>query len=921
MLQLHKADGSGDGTAQPAAVHREDYTAPAYWIDSVELTFDLDPAKTRVLNRMVLRRNPGVAAQPLKLDGDELNLARVLVNGQGTSFKMEGQRLVLENLPEGTEPFALEIFTTCCPAKNTQLMGLYVSQGTFFTQCEAEGFRRITYFLDRPDVMASYTVTLRADKAQYPVLLSNGNLVDSGPLEDGPNGARHFAKWVDPHKKPCYLFALVAGKLVAREQLIKSRSGANHLLQVYVRPGDLGKTEHAMNSLMYSVAWDEARFGLPLDLERFMIVATSDFNMGAMENKGLNIFNTKYVLASEATATDTDFANIESVVGHEYFHNWTGNRVTCRDWFQLSLKEGLTVFRDQEFSMDLAGSPSARAVKRIEDVRVLRTAQFPEDAGPMAHPVRPDSYVEINNFYTVTIYEKGAEVVRMQHNLVGRDGFAKGMKLYFERHDGQAVTCDDFVQAIADANPASPLAQHLPQFKRWYSQAGTPRVRATGVYDAATRCYALTLSQSCPSTPGQSEKLPFVIPVELGLVDAATGAALPLHLAGEGAADEAAATSRVVVLTQASQTLTFTGLDAEPVPSLLRGFSAPVVLDIEYTDAQLLTLLAHDTDAFNRWEAGQRLALRTAINAIAAGADPASAGAQSGTKILPEAFLQAMRSVLRHPALDAAFKELVLTLPSETYIAEQLEVVDPQRIHAVREAMRNELALGLQPDWEWVWEQNQDTGGYRPDPVSAGRRALSGLALQMLCIAAQHSGDPVWPGKAYQRFKTAGNMTDRFNALTALVVSGSELAAPALARFHALFKDEPLVIDKWFALQAGAPDRGGNVLPAVRQLMQHPDFSLKNPNRARSVIFSYCSANPGAYHRADAAGYVFWSDRVLELDAINPQVAARLARALDRWKKLAEPWRNAAREAIARVAAKPDLSNDVREVVTRALAD
>ena len=394
MLQLHKADGSGDGAAPAIAIRREDYTAPAYWIDSVELTFDLDPNKTRVLNRMTLRRNPDVAAQPLKLDGDDLNLARVLVNGQGTSFKMEGTRLVLENLPEGSEPFALEIFTTCCPAKNTQLMGLYVSQGTFFTQCEAEGFRRITYFLDRPDVMASYTVTLRADKAQYPVLLSNGNLVDSGDLEDG----RHFAKWVDPHKKPCYLFALVAGKLVAREQKIKSRSGTDHLLQVYVRPGDLGKTEHAMNSLMYSVAWDEARFGLPLDLERFMIVATSDFNMGAMENKGLNIFNTKYVLASESTATDTDFANIESVVGHEYFHNWTGNRVTCRDWFQLSLKEGLTVFRDQEFSMDLAGSPSARAVKRIEDVRVLRTAQFPEDAGPMAHPVRPDSYVEINNF-------------------------------------------------------------------------------------------------------------------------------------------------------------------------------------------------------------------------------------------------------------------------------------------------------------------------------------------------------------------------------------------------------------------------------------------------------------------------------------------------------------------------------------------
>ena len=910
-----------DGQAQAPAIHRADYQAPAWWIDTVDLTFDLDPAKTRVLNKMRLRRNPDVAAQPLRLDGEELNLARVMVNGGGTSFKMDGNQLVLENLPEGTESFDLEIFTTCAPAKNTQLMGLYVSQGTFFTQCEAEGFRRITYFLDRPDVMASYTVTLRADKALYPVLLSNGNLVDSGALDDG----RHFAKWVDPHKKPCYLFALVAGKLVAREQLIKSRSGSNHLLQVYVRPGDLGKTEHAMNSLMYSVAWDEARFGLPLDLERFMIVATSDFNMGAMENKGLNIFNTKYVLASEATATDTDFANIESVVGHEYFHNWTGNRVTCRDWFQLSLKEGLTVFRDQEFSQDLAGSPSARAVKRIEDVRVLRTAQFPEDAGPMAHPVRPDSYIEINNFYTVTIYEKGAEVVRMMQTLAtggasgisGREGFARGMKLYFERHDGQAVTCDDFASAIADANPTSDLARLLPAFKRWYSQAGTPHVHATGNYDAASRTYTLTLTQSCAPTPGQSAKEPFLIPVELGLLSA-SGAALPLQMANESTPGAA---SRTVVLTEPTQTLTFVHVDAEPVPSLLRNFSAPVVLDIDYTDAQLLTLLAHDADAFNRWEAGQRLALLIAINTIADSAYQASANGTFDHKFLDADFIEAMRTVLRNPALDAAFKELVLTLPSETYIAEQLNVVDPQRIHAVREAMREQLALALQADWEWAWEQNQDTGGYRPDPVSSGRRALSGLALQMLCIAARRTGDVVWPGKAYQRFKVAANMTDRFNALTALVASGSELAAPALARFHTLFKDEPLVIDKWFALQAGAPDRGGNVLPAVRQLMQHPDFSLKNPNRARSVIFSYCSANPGAFHRADAAGYVFWSDRVIELDAINPQVAARLARALDRWKKLAEPWRSGAREAIARVAARPDLSNDVREVVTRALAE
>ena len=899
MLQIIDDRGTGPGAA--VVIKRADYAAPAYWIDTVDLCFDLDPLKTRVLNKMTLRRNPDVAPQPLRLDGEELNLARVLVNGQGASFKMEGSQLVLCNLPDA---FELEIFTTTCPTKNTKLMGLYVSNDSFFTQCEAEGFRRITYFLDRPDVMASYTVTLRADKAKYPVLLSNGNLVAHGALEDG----RHFAKWVDPHKKPSYLFALVAGQLVAREQRITTRSGKDHVLQVYVRPGDLDKTEHAMTSLMLSVAWDEARFGLPLDLERFMIVATSDFNMGAMENKGLNIFNTKYVLANQATATDADFSNIESVVGHEYFHNWTGNRITCRDWFQLSLKEGLTVFRDQEFSQDLCAEPSARAVKRIEDVRVLRTAQFPEDAGPMAHPVRPDSYIEISNFYTVTIYEKGAEVVRMMQTLVGRDGFAKGMTLYFARHDAQAVTCDDFAQAIADANPDSELARLLPQFKRWYSQAGTPRVEAQGVYDATARTYTLTLAQSCWPTPGQYDKQPFVIPVSLGLLDA-SGQDMALQLEGE---DETAAQSgnRTLVLTQESQSFTFVNLDTEPVPSILRGFSAPVVLEFDYTDAQLLHLLAHDSDPFNRWEAGQRLAVNRAVAAIQSDAPIAA--------VLDAAYLNAMREVLRHPALDAAFKELVLTLPSETYLAEQLDVVDPQRIHAVRETMRQQLATELQADWQAAYTANHDTGAYQPDPVSSGRRALAGMALTFLCLAAQASGDSVWPGKTLQRFKDAGNMTDRFNALAALVSSGQPLAAPALAQFHALFKDEALVIDKWFSLQTSAPDRHGNILPAVQQLMKHADFSLRNPNRARSVISTFC-ANPAAFHRADGAGYVFWRERVIELDAINPQVAARLARALDRWTKLAEPYRSAAREQIALVAARSDLSKDTLEVITRAL--
>ena len=888
---------------QTKAIRRVDYAAPAYWIDTVDLTFDLDPTKTRVLNKMRVRRNPDVPAQALRLDGEELNLARVMVNGGGSSFKMDGNQLVLENLPEGTDAFDLEIFTTCNPSKNTQLSGLYVSNESFFTQCEAEGFRRITYFLDRPDVMASYTVTLRADAQQYPVLLSNGNLLEQGSLDDG----RHFAKWEDPHKKPCYLFALVAGKLVAREQRIVSRAGKEHLLQVYVRPGDLDKTEHAMNSLMASVAWDEARFGLPLDLERFMIVATSDFNMGAMENKGLNIFNTKYVLASPATATDTDFAGIESVVGHEYFHNWTGNRITCRDWFQLSLKEGLTVFRDQEFSQDMAGVESARAVKRIEDVRVLRTVQFPEDAGPMAHPVRPDAYEEINNFYTVTIYEKGAEVVRMMQTLVsapgdeeGRQGFAKGMKLYFERHDGQAVTCDDFAQAIADANPQSPLAQMLTQFKRWYSQAGTPRVHAQGSYNSNKQSYTLTLSQSCVKTPDQNHKEPFVIPVKVGLLNQ-QGQALFGH-------------DKTLVLSEASQSFVFENIDSEPTPSLLRNFSAPVNLDCDLTDTQWLSILAHDTDAFNRWEAGQRLAVQAALRFIRSEKNP-----QADT-VLDNGYLNAMRTVLSNPALDAAFKELVLTLPSETYISEQLESVDPQYVHAVREAMRHELATALDADWQICYAQNRVLGAYSPDAISSGQRALSNMALHMLCLASHQQDSAVWPGKALQAFKDASNMTDRFGALSALVSSGHAFAEPALVQFHALFKNEALVIDKWFALQAAAPDRSGNILPVVRQLMQHADFNLRNPNRARSLIFSYCSANPGGFHRSDAAGYVFWSERVIELDAFNPQVAARLARALDRWKKLAEPYRQAAKAAIERVAAKADLSNDVREVVTRALA-
>jgi len=633
-----------------------------------------------------------------------------------------------------------------------------------------------------------------------------------------------------------------------------------------------------------------------------------------MENKGLNLFNTKYVLASPATATDTDYALIESVVGHEYFHNWTGNRITCRDWFQLSLKEGLTVFRDQEFSQDMAGSPSARGVKRIDDVRFLRQQQFPEDAGPMSHPVRPDSYVAIDNFYTTTVYEKGSELVRMMQTLVGRAGFERGVTEYFRRHDGQAVTCDDFAQAIADANPDSELSRQLPAFKRWYAQSGTPRLSAIAVPDAGTGLFTLTLKQdfSAPQAAAGAERQPFVIPVRFALFTR-DGRAVPLQLEGEVLADGAAApTERVLVLSDAERVYRFVNVPDDVVPSVLRDFSAPVILDDGLSDADRLVLLAHDTDPVNRWEAGQRLALSQLVAAITG----------DGTLKLNAAYVDAMRAVLRDPSLDPAFKELVLTPPSEAYVSEQLSVpVDPQRVHAVCLQMQDELAARLQADWLATWDANQVVEGYSPDGRQSARRALANLALAMLVRDAVRSGDAVWPGKAYQRFKDAGNMTDRLGALGALVAAHSDLAAPALARFHELFRSEALVVDKWFMLQARAPEKDGRVFAGVKALLQHPDFSMHNPNRVRSLLFSLCNFNPAAFHRADAKGYVFWAEKVVELDGINPQVASRLARALDRWRNLAEPYRGAAREALVRVAAKSDLSPDVREVVDRALKD
>ena len=881
-------------------VRREDYAPPAYWIRSIELSFDLDPAKTIVGSRMQVERNPAAPAGALQLHGEGLNLLRVLADGESVSFREEGGLLIIDN-PPAAASFTLEIRNTCAPEKNTELSGLYTSGGGFYTQCEAEGFRRITYFPDRPDVMTVYTVLLRADRKKYPVLLSNGNLVEQGELDAG----RHYAKWHDPFPKPSYLFALVAADLVAREQKIRTRSGREHLLQVYVKRNDLGKTEHAMNSLIASVAWDEARFGLALDLERFMIVAVDDFNFGAMENKGLNLFNTKFVLASADTATDDDFFGVESVVAHEYFHNWTGNRVTCRDWFQLSLKEGLTVFRDQEFSMDMAGSASARAVKRIEDVLKLRSVQFPEDAGSMAHPVRPDAYMAINNFYTPTVYEKGAEVVRMMHTLVGRDGFARGLKLYFERHDGQAVTCDDFAQAIADANPGSLLAQQLDGFKQWYARAGTPRVSARGQYDAESRRYTLQLTQQLPRSP---EGPPLLIPVSVALLGS-DGRPMPLQFAGDPTSYGHEA---LLVLGQHESSWTFVDLPEAPVPSLLRGFSAPVALDDGLDDAALLTLLAHDTDPFNRWEAGQRLSLRRLLAAVQADTLP----------LLDDTYVQALRGVLRDPSLDPAFKSMVLALPGEAYVAEQLPVVDPQRIHAVREQLLDHLAEQLHADWAWAFEHHQVRGGYAPQRQQAGQRALAARALAMLCRQAVRSGNPVWPGRAYQQVKDAGNMSERLAGLNALVHARSPLADAALERFHAAAQGNALVIDKWFEVQARAsedPDGQGAVLARAKALLQHKDFSLRNPNRVRSLLVALCRDNPAAFHRPDAAGYVFWAERLVELDAINPSVAGRLARVMDRHGQLAEPYRSAAREAIARVAARSDLSDEVREIINRAL--
>jgi aminopeptidase N len=888
-------------TDTPQAIYRKNYTPPSFLVDTVEIGFDLDPKATRVASRLVMRRNPASRDKTLVLYGEALELVQIRMNGAVLAkrgYKIENGVLQIADAPDDV---TLEIETISQPDKNTSLMGLYVSGGNFFTQCEAEGFRKITFFPDRPDVMAKYKVMLRADKKKYPVLLSNGNLLEEGDLGDG----RHYALWEDPFKKPSYLFALVAGNLVCQEETFKLKSGREVLLQVWVEEGNLDKTQHAMDSLKHSIRWDEERYGLELDLDRFMIVAVGDFNMGAMENKGLNIFNTKFVLANPRIATDIDYHNIEAVVGHEYFHNWTGNRVTCRDWFQLSLKEGLTVFRDQEFSADMIGTDSGRAVKRIDDVRVLRQAQFPEDAGPMAHPVRPDSYVEINNFYTVTVYEKGAEVVRMYQTLCGRDGFRKGMDLYFERHDGHAVECDDFRAAMADAN-----GRDLTQFERWYSQSGTPLMTAETRYDAGSKTYELTLSQTCPPTAGQSNKLPFHIPVAVGLLDSA-GRDMALDV--EGMAPAAVKNGRCTVvleLTEEKQTFRFRNVGEQPVPSILRDFSAPVTLKYEYADDELAFLMSHDSDPFNRWEAGQRLAMRRLLALTAHSADQMEAGHADGAN---DILIDTFRKTVNDTSLDPAFREVALTLPPESVIAEHMEVVDPQAIHAARRFLRKTLAQALKADWQAAWDANRMQGEYSPDAVSAGKRALKNLALSYL----SELDDDAAHALVQKQYDSANNMTDRLAALSALVNTTATGKAGALDHFYREFEQEPLVIDKWFMLQATA--RSTDVR-AARTLMKHPAFTLKNPNRARSLLFNFCNGNPAQFHAADGSGYAFWAEQVIALNSINPQVAARLARSLDRWRKYSPALQAKMQAALKKVADAPKLSRDVSEVITKALA-
>ena len=878
-------------TDTPQTILLENYTPPSFLVDTVDLDVDFRPGAVIVTARLQLRRNPAAIDQraPLTLDGDELETREIAIDGITLAADRYAVSDVLMTIADVPDQFALRTVTVIHPETNTKLSGLFRSADGYFTQCEAQGFRRITWFPDRPDVMSRYTVILHADKTELPLLLANGNPAGSG--DEAGDAARHWAKWVDPFRKPCYLFALVAARLEVLRDTFRTGSGRNVELAIFVEPGKLDQCGHAMEALKKSMRWDEATFGLECDLDNYMIVAVGDFNMGAMENKGLNIFNTKYVLARPDLATDFDYENIDRVVAHEYFHNWTGNRVTCRDWFQLSLKEGLTVFRDQEFGADT----HSRAVSRIREVRSLRAAQFPEDAGPMAHPVRPASYIEINNFYTATVYQKGAEVVRMIRTLIGRQAFRRGMDLYFERHDGQAVTCDEFVAAMADASGTD-----FTQFMRWYDQAGTPRVAASGRYDAKSRRYVLTLAQSCEESPGQPAKQPYHIPVSIGLIGP-DGADLTVRLASESEAS----THRVLSLTSPRQEFVFEDVSAAPVPSLLREFSAPVILDFSYTDEELAHLLAHDCDPFNRWEAGQRLAghlILSATATIAAG----------GTPAWPESYARAAASVLARASEDPAFAAEALSMPTEATLAEQLELVDPDALHAARNGLRQFLAGTLEKALRTCYEDLAPQGPYRPDSADAGRRALRNV-----CLGSLTEPDTA-PARAlaWRQFESADNMTDEFASLAILAQCEGPERVKALAAFHDRWQHEALVLDKW--LSAQALSRRPGTLADVQRLTTHPSFDLKNPNKVYSLIRGF-SANHVRFHAADGAGYRFIAEQILRLDAINPQVAARIARAFDRWRKFDGQRQAHARAALLTVREHAGLSRDVCEIVERAL--
>jgi aminopeptidase N len=876
----------------PKTVYLKDYRPPPFLIEDADLHFELGEQSTLVTSAFTISRNSafGDSCEDLTLDGRELELVSLEIDGAAVGddgYRLDEGTLTIRDVPDA---FRLRTVARIRPQDNTSLEGLYTSSGNFCTQCEAEGFRKITWFLDRPDVMSRYTTTIVADRDRYPVLLSNGNPVERGELDDG----RHWVKWEDPFRKPAYLFALVAGKLACVEDRFTTRTGREVTLQIFVEEHNADKCDHAMASLKKAMRWDEEVYGLEYDLDIYMIVAVDDFNMGAMENKGLNVFNSKYVLARPETATDGDFAGIEGVIAHEYFHNWTGNRVTCRDWFQLSLKEGLTVFRDQAFSADMTSS----AVKRIQDVRVLRTHQFAEDAGPMAHPVRPDSYIEISNFYTVTVYNKGAEVIRMMHTLLGADGFRAGMDLYFERHDGQAVTTEEFVKAMEDAN-----GEDLTQFRLWYSQAGTPVVEVSGDYDEAAKTYTLTLSQSCPATPGQPAKQPFHIPVRIGLVDSA-GRDIPLDM-DDGR--EARGGEIVLSLTENAQQFTFRNVGEAPVPSVARGLSAPITVDAHRDDAALAFLASHDGDAFNRWDAAQEFAAKTLIQQI----DQHRNGAEF---TLDDAFVQSFSRTLAEQRLDRALVAEALMLPSESYLADRLQSIDVDAIHESRQSMRVGLAHALDEELRQVYRANLSNEPYRYDAESAGRRSLKNVCLSYL----MELNDAELRGWCMSQFQQADNMTDVLSALACFTHIDCPEREQAIAEFYDRWKHDTLVLDKWFSLQALSHLPG--TLGSVEKLMEHPAFDIRNPNKVRSLIGAFCHGNQVRFHDASGAGYRFLSDRVIQIDALNPNVAARLMGSFSRWRKFDAGRRERMQTELERILATTKLSKDVYEIASKTLA-